>query len=37
MVIFVSDEHLEKAHFSISITLFGIVIFVSDEHPSKAH
>ena len=33
IVIFVSDEHSEKAEEPILVTLFGIVIFVSDEHP----
>ena len=32
IVIFVSDEHPEKAEPQILVTLFGIVIFVSDEH-----
>ena len=36
IVIFVSDEHPEKAEEPIEVTLFGIVIFASDEHFSKA-
>ena len=36
IVIFVSDEHPEKAPQPIEVTLFGIVIFISDEHPEKA-
>ena len=37
IVIFLSDEHPEKAYFPIFLTLLGIEIFVSDEHPEKAY
>ena len=36
IVIFVSDEHPEKAEPPIKVTQLGIVIFVSDEHSEKA-
>ena len=36
-MIFVSDEHFQKAFSPISVALSGIVIFVSDEHLLKVY
>ena len=37
IVIFVNDEHPEKAEYPILVTEKGIAICVNDEHPEKAY
>jgi hypothetical protein len=36
MVMAVREEHLQKAHASIVVTVTGIVMAAREEHPKKA-